>query len=63
MIKRCIAKECLPINVEGAGIKKMINAFDSRYEIPGRDHLSRIALPSLYTSVKQQVNQDVNALQ
>ena len=41
----------------------MINAFDSKCEIPGHDHLSRIALPSLYASVKQQVKQDVNALQ
>ena len=29
------AKDCLPINVvEEAGFKKMINAFDLRYEIP-----------------------------
>ena len=62
-ITYCIAKDCLPINiVEGAGCKKMINTFDSRYEIPGRNHFSRIALPSLCTSVKQRVKQDVSAL-
>ena len=44
LIAYCIAKDCLPINVvEGAGSKKMINTFDSRYEIPGRNHFSRIA--------------------
>ena len=41
----------------------MINAFDSRYEIPGWNHFSRIALPSLCASVKQLVKQDVSALQ
>ena len=50
-ITHCIAKSCLPINVaEGAGIKKMINAFDLRYEIPGQNHFSKIALPSLCAS-------------
>ena len=38
-ITHCITKDCLPINVvEGDGFKKMINAFHSRYEIPGGNH-------------------------
>ena len=42
-ITRCIAEDCLPMNVvEGAGFKNMINAFDSRYKIPGRNHFSKI---------------------
>ena len=60
-ITHCISKDYLPINVvEAAGFKKMI---DSRYEILGRNLFSRIALPSLCASVKQQVKQDVSALQ
>jgi len=63
-IAYCIAKDCLPINVvEGAGFKKMINTFDSRYEIPGHNHFSRIALPSIYTSVKQQVKHEISTFQ
>ena len=63
-ITYCIAKDCLPINiVEGAGFKRMINAFDSRYEIPSRNHFSRIALPSLSTSVNQQVRKKIGTLQ
>ena len=47
------AEDCLPINVvEGAGFKKMINAFDSRYEIPSWNHFSIIAILSLCASVK-----------
>ena len=58
------AEDCLPINVvEGAGFKKMINAFDLRYEIPIWNHFSRIALPSLCASVKQRVKQNISALQ
>ena len=38
-ITHCITKDCLPINVvEGDGFKKMINAFDLRYEILGGNH-------------------------
>ena len=63
-ITYCIAKDCLPINiVEGAGFKRMINAFDSRYEVPSRNHFSRIALPSLSTSVNQQVRKKIGTLQ
>ena len=59
-----IAKDCLPVSVvEGSGFKKMIDAFDSRYELPSRNHFSRIALPALYASVKQKVKQDISAQQ
>jgi len=41
------ARECLPVNtVERAGFRKMVKTFDSKYDI------SRIALPSLYATVK-----------
>ena len=57
-----IAKDCLPVNVvKGSGFKKMIDAFDSRYELPSRNHFSRIALPALYASVNQKVKQDIGA--
>ena len=63
-VTHCISKHCLLINVvKGAGFKKMINAFDSRCEISGWNHYSRITLPSLQASVKQWVKQDVSALQ
>ena len=63
-ITHCIAKDCLPINiVEGVGFKKMIHAFDSRYELPSRNHFSRIALPALCVSVKQKLKQDISTQQ
>ena len=58
-----IAKDCLPINtVEGAGFRKMVKTFDSRYDIPSRNHISRIALPSLHATVKQQVKQEISSI-
>ena len=63
-ITHCIAKDCLPISVvEGVGFKKMIDAFDLRYELPSRNYCSRIALPALCTSVKQKVKQDISTQQ
>ena len=41
----------------------VLNALDLRYEIPGQNHFSRIALPSFCASVKQRVKQDVSTLQ
>ena len=37
-----IAKDCLPVNtVEGAGFRKMVKTFDSRYDIPSCNHISK----------------------
>ena len=58
----CITKDCLPINVvEGAGFKMI--CFDLRYKIPSQNQFSRIALPALCASVKQQVKQDISTQQ
>ena len=47
----CIAKDSLAINtVEHTRFKKMVKAFDSRYELPSRNYFSRTALPALYDS-------------
>ena len=59
-ITHYITKDCLPINVlEGTSL----NTLDLRYEIPGQNQFSRIALPSFCASVKQRVKQDVSTLQ
>jgi len=47
-IAYCIPKDSLPLQtLEQPGFKNMLNAFDSRYEIPSRNHFSRAALPLL----------------
>ena len=47
----CITKDSLAINtVKRTGFKKMMKAFDSRYELPSRNYFSRTALPALYNS-------------
>ena len=58
-----IAKDCLPVNnVEGAGFRKMVKTFDSHYDIPSRNHILRIALPSLHATVKQKVKQEISSI-
>ena len=55
-----IAKDSLPIHIiEHTGFKAMLKAFDPRYQIPGRNYFSRIALPSLYTSTKERVAAEI----
>ena len=58
-----IANDCLPTNtVEVAGFRNMVKTFDSCYDIPSRNHISRIALPSLHATVKQQVRQEISPI-
>ena len=40
----CLAKDMLP----KPGFRKMLEKFNSRYQIPKNDHFSRIAIPGLY---------------
>ena len=45
--------------VEKPGFKKLVEAFDSRYEIPSRSYFSRTALPALYAKVRDNVKTDL----
>ena len=45
----CLAKDMLPLYlVDKPGFRKMLEKFNSRYQIPQNDHFSRIAIPGLY---------------
>ena len=47
-----LAKDCQALyTVEKPGFKKLLDTFDSRYEIPSRNYFSRTALPTLYAQV------------
>ena len=47
-----LAKDCQALyTVEKPGFKKLLDTFDSRYEIPSRNYFSRAALPTLYAQV------------
>ena len=46
----CIAKDMLLIyTVEKEGFKAMLRKFNPRYDLPSRNHFSRVVLPALYS--------------
>lgn len=60
-VTHCLAKDMMPIySIEKPGFKKMLQTFDSRYELPSRKYFTNTALPQLYSKVRETV---VNELQ
>ena len=54
---------CLLDNTDkGAGFRKMVKSFDSHYDIPSHNHISRITLASLHATVKQHVKQEISLI-
>ena len=46
----------LPVyTVEKSGLKQMLNKFNPRYDVPSRNHFSRVAIPALYSEVKSEI--------
>ncbi|XP_038062433.1 E3 SUMO-protein ligase ZBED1-like [Patiria miniata] len=55
-----LAKEMLPFyTVEKRGFKAMLSKFDRQYELPGRRHFSKVAIPQLYTQVRSRVEDEM----
>ena len=56
-----LAKDMLPAyTVEKSGFKQMLNKFNPRYDVPSRNHFSRVAIPALYSEVKSEIQQKIN---
>lgn len=63
-VVRLISKEMLPINiVEKPAFKKMLQKFDSQYELPGRTYMSQTAIPQLYNNIKEEVLKEIQDIQ
>ena len=45
--------------VEKNGFKKMMAAFDKRYEVPSRNYFSRTGIPALYETTRERVSKEV----
>ena len=39
--------------------KKMMAAFDKRYEVPSRNYFSRTGIPALYETTRERVSKEV----
>lgn len=63
-VVRVIAKEMLPFSiVEKPAFQRMLQTFDSQYELPGRTYVSQKAIPQLYNSVKDDMLKDIKCIQ
>ena len=52
----CLAKDMMPIHsVEKIGFKKLLQSFDSQYELPSRKYFSKTAIPKLYDKNREMV--------
>ena len=38
----------------------MLNKFNPHYDVPSRNHFSRVAIPALYSEVKSEIQQKIN---
>ena len=56
-----LTKDMLPAyTVEKSGFKQMLNKFNPRYDVPSRNHFSRVAIRALYSEVKSEIQQKIN---
>lgn len=55
-----LAKDMIPIyTVEKPGFRKLLAAFDSRYDLPSRNYFSRTAIPTFFAKVRETVKREV----
>lgn len=60
----CVAKDMMPLySVEKSGFKHLLHTFDPHYEVPSRNYMSRVAIPSLYNATKDQVLKSIQGSQ
>ena len=59
-VTKCIAMDMLPLHtVDKPGFRKMLQCFDSRYELPTRKYFTQTAIPTLYSKVRDTVEQEL----
>ena len=55
-----LCKDMLPAyTVEKSGFVKMLAKFNPHYDLPSRNYFSRVAIPSLYSEVKSDIQQQI----
>uniref|UniRef100_A0A087Y3Q6 Uncharacterized protein n=1 Tax=Poecilia formosa TaxID=48698 RepID=A0A087Y3Q6_POEFO len=47
--------------VENAGFRRMVNAMEPRYQIPTREHLTKVCVPRLYAQTKAHVKASIDS--
>jgi hypothetical protein len=50
----------IPISmVEKPGFRSMLQVFNLRYKLPSRSYFKRVAIPSLYATSSEKIEQDI----
>ena len=50
----CIATDMLPISiVDNHGFRELVSSLNPQYDMPYKDHFSRLAIPLLYVTTKE----------
>ena len=63
-VTRFIAKEMMPIRtVERPGFREMLLKLEPRYEVPSRKYFSKTAIPSLYTTTRDNIAASLRNMQ
>ncbi len=58
-----LAKDGQPMyTVEKPGFRRMLKIFDARYQLPSRKYFSGTAIPNLYSSVRQKVQEELSSV-
>ena len=56
-----LAKDVQPAyTVEKSGFQQMLSKFNPRYDLPSRNYFSRVAIPTLYSEVKSELQQKIS---
>ncbi|XP_057181274.1 E3 SUMO-protein ligase ZBED1-like [Triplophysa rosa] len=59
-----LAKDMCPLaTVSNDGFKNMIAMLDKRYNIPSRNHFTKVALPSLYTKCRLEIEREIRSIE
>ena len=62
-VTKCIAMDMLLLHtVDKPGFRKMLQCFDSLYELPTRKYFTQTAIPTLYSKVRDTVEQELQEI-
>ena len=59
-VTRCIVTDMFPISiVDNDGFHELVSKLNPRYDMPHKDHFSKLAIPSLYEITKEDIQHKI----
>ena len=60
LVTYCPAKDMLPIStVDKPGFKAMLRKFNPRYQLPNRNHITKVSIPELVAETKGYIEKEI----